>query len=141
VSRFSSFDSDRIVAAIAAAEKTTSGEIRVHVTRRKPDDVETRARRRFEQLGMTRTKGRNGVLVYVAPRARKFRVIGDTAIHEKVGDAFWLAVAAEMEARFRKGEFTEGVIAAVAKVGEVLAAHFPPLPGDVNELPDSIDRD
>jgi uncharacterized membrane protein len=141
VSRFSNFDSDRIVAAIAAAEKTTSGEIRVHVTRRKPDDVETRARRRFEQLGMTRTKGRNGVLVYVAPRARKFRVIGDTAIHEKVGDAFWLAVAAEMEARFRKGEFTEGVIAAVAKVGEVLAAHFPPLPGDVNELPDSIDRD
>lgn len=141
MSRFSNFDSDRIVAAIAAAEKTTSGEIRVHVTRRKPDDVETRARRRFEQLGMTRTKGRNGVLVYVAPRARKFRVIGDTAIHEKVGDAFWLAVAAEMEARFRKGEFTEGVIAAVAKVGEVLAAHFPPLPGDVNELPDSIDRD
>jgi len=141
VSRFSNFDSDRIVAAIAAAEKTTSGEIRVHVTRRKPDDIDARARLRFEKLGMTRTKGRNGVLVYVAPRARKFRVIGDTAIHEKVGDAFWLAVAAEMEARFRKGEFTEGVIAAVAKVGEVLAAHFPPLPGDVNELPDSIDRD
>ena len=141
MSRFSNFDSDRIVAAIAAAEKTTSGEIRVHVTRRKPDDIDARARLRFEKLGMTRTKGRNGVLVYVAPRARKFRVIGDTAIHEKVGDAFWLAVAAEMEARFRKGEFTEGVIAAVAKVGEVLAAHFPPLPGDVNELPDSIDRD
>ena len=139
--RFSKFDSERIVAAIAAAEKTTSGEIRVHVTRRKPDDIETRARWRFEQLGMTRTKRRNGVLVYVAPRAHKFRVIGDTAIHEKVGDAFWTAVASEMEASFRKGEFTEGVIVAVTRVGEALAAHFPPQPGDVNELPDSIDQD
>ena len=139
--RFVNFDSDRIVAAIAAAEKTTSGEIRVHVTRRKPDDIEARSRQRFEKLGMTRTKGRNGVLVYVAPRARQFRVIGDVAIHDKVGDAFWSVVAAEMEASFRKGEFTEGVIAAVGRVGEALAAHFPPLPGDVNELPDSIDRD
>jgi uncharacterized membrane protein len=141
VNRFVNFDSDRIVAAIAAAEKTTSGEIRVHVTRRKPDDIEARARQRFEKLGMTRTKGRNGVLVYVAPRARQFRVIGDIAIHDKVGDAFWSAVATELEASFRKGEFTEGVIAAVGRVGEVLAAHFPALPGDVNELPDSIDRD
>ena len=141
MNRFVNFDSDRIVAAIAAAEKTTSGEIRVHVTRRKPDDVEARARLRFEKIGMTRTKRRNGVLVYVAPRVRQFRVIGDTGIHDKVGDAFWSAVAAEMEASFRKGDFAAGVVAAVARVGEALAVHFPPVAGDVNELPDSIDRD
>ena len=43
-SHFSKFDSERIVAAIAAAEKKTSGEIRVHVTRHVPKDLEGRAR-------------------------------------------------------------------------------------------------
>ena len=141
MSRFANFDSERIVAAIAAAEKATSGEIRVHVTRRKPKDLESRAQRRFHLLGMANTRQRNGVLLYVAPRARRFRVLGDTAIHEKVGEAFWTAVAAEIEQRFGKGEFTEGVIAAVERVGEALAAHFPRLPDDVNELPDTIDRE
>jgi uncharacterized membrane protein len=141
MSRFSNFDSDRIVAAIAAAERGTSGEIRVHVTRRKPKDIEARAQRRFHLLGMTNTRQRNGVLIYVAYRAHQFRVLGDTGIHAKVGDAFWAAVASDMEARFRKEEFTEGVIAAVERVGEALASHFPRLAGDINELPDSIDHD
>ena len=53
---FRKFDSDRIVAAIAAAEKPkSSGEIRVHVTRRVPEDLEQRARRRVDMLGMTKT--------------------------------------------------------------------------------------
>ena len=52
---FSQFDSDRIVAAIAEAEKKSSGEIRVHVTRRIPENLEERALRRFELLGMTKT--------------------------------------------------------------------------------------
>ena len=72
-SLFSQFDSDRIVAAIAAAEKKSSGEIRVHVTRRIPKNLEERALRRFHLLGMTKTAERNGVLVYIAPRARQFR--------------------------------------------------------------------
>ena len=117
----SRFDSERIVAAIAAAERKSSGQIRVHVTRRKPDDLEARALRRFDRLGMTNTKQRNGVLIYIAPRARQFRILGDVAMHEKCGDGFWKEVAAAMEAHFRKGEFTEGIVAGIERVGEVLA--------------------
>lgn len=138
---FSKFDSERIVAAIAAAEKKTSGEIRVHVTRRVPKDLEERALRRFHLLGMTKTAERNGVLIYIAPRARQFRILGDTAIHEKCGEDFWKEVAAAMEASFRKGALTEGVVAGVERVGEVLASHFPRGAGDRNELPNKIDED
>jgi len=138
---FSEFDSDRIVQAIAAAEAKTSAEIRVHVTRRVPKDLEERALRRFHLLGMTKTAERNGVLVYIAPRAQKFRVLGDVAIHEKAGADFWTAVAAAMEDHFRKGEFTEGVVQAVGTVGERLAAHFPRRADDVDELPNTIDQD
>ena len=48
-------DDSKIVAEIARAEKGTSGEIRVFVSRREVDDVVARAQWRFEKLGMTRT--------------------------------------------------------------------------------------
>jgi uncharacterized membrane protein len=138
---FSSFDSHRIVQAIAAAEAKSSAEIRVHVTRRVPKDLEHRAVRRFHKLGMTNTAERNGVLVYIAPRARQFRILGDVAIHAKCGDEFWKAVAAAMEGHFRKGEFTEGVVRGVERLGEELAKHFPRAGADRNELPNQIDED
>jgi uncharacterized membrane protein len=138
---FSSLDNDRIVAAIADAEKKSSGEVRVHVTRRKPEDLEARARRRFEELGMTNTAERNGVLFYIAPAARRFQVLGDSGIHEKCGADFWKEVAAEMEESFRRGDFTEGILRGVRKVGEVLEAHFPRSAHDRNELPNEIDEE
>jgi len=138
---FSKLDSDRIVGAIADAEKRSSGEIRVHVTRRKPSNLEERARRRFELLGMTRTAERNGVLIYIAPKLRRFQILGDSGIHEKCGDDFWKETAAAMEERFRRGDFTEGLVHGIGKVGEVLAAHFPRKADGVNELPDEVTED
>jgi uncharacterized membrane protein len=137
----SKLDSDRIVAAIADAEKRSSGEIRVHITRRKPDNLEERARRRFELLGMTRTAERNGVLFYVAPNLRRFQILGDSGIHEKCGDSFWKETAAGMEEHFRRGEFTEGLIHGIAKAGALLAEHFPRTDADTNELPDEVTED
>jgi uncharacterized membrane protein len=129
------------VAAIAAAEKGTSGEIRVHITRRVPENLEERAIRRFHLLGMAKTAERNGVLIYIAPRARQFRVLGDAAIHEKCGAEFWTEVASAMEASFRKGELTEGVVRGVERVGEVLGRHFPRKTADRNELSNAIDEE
>ena len=85
---------------------------------------------------MTKTAERNGVLVYIAPRAHKFRILGDVAIHEKCGagvlDRRW---PRRWRRHFRKGEFTEGVVEAVRTVGEKLAAHFPRRAEDRDELP------
>jgi uncharacterized membrane protein len=138
---FSKLDSDRIVAAIAKAEADTSGEIRVHVTRREPEDIEAAARERFEKLGMPRTADRNGVLFYIAPRVRKFQILGDTGVHEKCGDDFWKETATELEGAFKKGEFSGGLIGGISRIGEVLKAHFPRGRKDRNELPDEIDED
>ena len=138
---FSAFDSDRIVQAIGAAESRTSGEIRVHVTKHSPKDIEKRAERRFQLLGMTKTAARNGVLIYIAPKARAFRILGDAGIHEKAGAEFWTQVAAILEGHFRRGEFTEGVVRGIERVGELLAAHFPRGHGDKNELPDEVTED
>jgi len=138
---FSTLDHDRIVAAIAAAESGTSGQIRVHVTHQKPRQLEERAHRRFELLGMTKTPERNGVLLYIAPNIRKFRILGDRGVHEKCGDEFWAEVAGQIESHFRKGEFTEGIVHGVMKAGQLLGEHFPKAPGAANVLPDEVTED
>ena len=137
----SKLDHDRIVAVIAEAEKKSSGEIRVHVTRHKPANIEERAKRRFELLGMTKTAHRNGVLIYIAPKVRRFQILGDSGIHEKCGDNFWKETAAGMESCFRRGEFTESLVRGIEKIGDVLAAHFPREARDTNELPDEVTED
>jgi uncharacterized membrane protein len=134
-------DEPHVVKAIADAEARTSGEIRVFITEREVEgDVIPRATARFEKLGMTATRDRNAVLLYFAPKSQKYAIIGDTGIHEKCGQAFWEEVAAEMHRLLKEEKFTDAVVAAVEKVGEVLARHFPVRPDDKNELPNRVER-
>jgi uncharacterized membrane protein len=136
-------DDIAIAKAIGEAELTTSGEIRVFVTDRKvaAEEVMKRAAARFEKLGMTATRERNAVLLYFAPESQRFAIIGDQAIHEKCGQAFWDEVRADMAAQLKEHHFTEAVTRAVHKVAEVLARHFPRQPDDINELPNRVERD
>jgi uncharacterized membrane protein len=132
-------DHERIVDAIRAAEARSRGEVRVHVARGAVEDAQAAGAAQFEALGMARTAERNGVLVFVAPASQRFAVIGDAGIHDRCGPAFWAEVGAAMEAAFREGRFTEGIVAAVGTVGEALARHFPPTgAADANELPDDV---
>lgn len=137
-SRTPDIDHERVVAAIQAAELRTSGEVRVLLARQPAPDPVATAKKHFERLGMTQTKERNGVLIFLAPRSRNFAVIGDSGVHEKCGDAFWEELAAAMAEHFRHGNFTEGLVHGVERAGELLAEHFPRQPDDQNELPDDI---
>lgn len=133
-------DHARVTAAIAAAEQRTSGEIRVLIAREKAADPLVAAQAHFERLGMTKTRERNGVLIFVAPRSHNFAIVGDSGIHEKCGDPFWRLVAAEMSTHFKRGEFTEGVVEGIKHAGKLLAENFPRSPDDHNELSDHIEE-
>jgi uncharacterized membrane protein len=133
-------DEQRVMAAIQAAERMTSGEIRVSVASFFWGDVHKVAERAFLRLGMAGTRERNGVLIFLVPSRKQFVVLGDVGIHGKVGPAFWEAVAAAMGQRFRQGAFTEGLEAGIRQVGSSLAEHFPWAGADDrNELPDDLE--
>ena len=133
-------DSDRVKAAIQEAERRTSGEICVSVSRLFWGNVEKAADKAFGRLGMTRTKDRNGVLFFVVPSRRHFVVLGDEGIHAKVGQEFWRRVADRVSERFREGDFTSGLVEGIEEVGEQLAAHFPyDSTADVDELTNDVD--
>jgi len=133
-------DQPRIVSAIKAAESETSGEIRVNVQpKARGGDIRTVAERTFERLGMTKTAQRNGVLLFIATEENRFAILGDKGIDEKVPAGFWDDIAAKLTIRFKNGELTDGIIEAIAAVGDHLKAYFPHAEGDVDELPDEID--
>ncbi|MBI1178710.1 hypothetical protein GC207_14855 [bacterium] len=131
---------EEIVAAIQAAERKTSGELRVFVSDHAVDDPVAAAKRQFRRLGMEKTGERNGVLIFLAPGQRAFAVIGDTAVHARCGDGFWQELARVMTEHFRATRFTEGVLEGIQRAGELLAEHFPRRPDDINELPDRVEH-
>ena len=125
-------------AAIGIAEKRTSGEIRLLIEDHSEDGPLDRAAFLFLQLGMDKTEQRNGVLIYVAYVDKKFSILGDSGIHEKVGDDFWDEIKIKMLQQFRDGNLVAALLEAIHASGEALSVHFPYTKGDKNELSDDI---
>ncbi len=134
-------DERKVVEAIKAFEKKTSGEIRVHLDYRAPADELVRAKEVFQQVGMTQTRQRNAVLFYVSVSDHRFAVVGDEGINAVVDQAYWNRVRDAVVARFKKGDHVGGLTSGIDMAGSTLAEHFPFDPNDVNELPDDLSRD
>ena len=132
----------RVAAAIARAEKQTTGEIHVHLTTlAAPAGILGQAERLFASLGLHKTKARNGVLVLVAVSDRRFAIWGDSGIHQAAGQPFWDKARAALESKLREGHACAALEACVEEVGRALAAHFPPDGSDDDELSNDVTED
>jgi uncharacterized membrane protein len=129
---------DDIKLSVESAELETSGEIRVHIEEVCKVNVLDRAAYLFQKLGMSKTALRDGVLIYLAIKDRKFAIIGDAGINAKVPSDFWDKAKTIMLNDFKEGLFTEGLCKAVLLAGEQLKLHFPHQNEDINELPDEV---
>ncbi|MBN8246844.1 MAG: hypothetical protein J0L84_05305 [Verrucomicrobia bacterium] len=130
-----------IEAAIREAERRTSGEIRVFISRHPCADPGKSARQEFVRLHMTRTPLRNAVLLYFSPESRTFALAGDEGIQFRCGPGLDAAVAAVVSPELSRGRLGEAILAAVRHLGEELAREFPSHTLDRNDLPDSVIRD
>jgi uncharacterized membrane protein len=133
-------DRERIKGAIESAEGGTSGEIMVSVAPFFFGSVQRAAERAFVRLGVSRTRERNGVLIFMVPSRRQFVILGDQGIHRRVGQEFWEQVVHAASQRFKAGDFTGGLVDGIGEIGRRLAEHFPRSADDVNELPDEPDE-
>jgi len=138
----SKLEHDRIIESIREAESKTSGEIRVLIQRGKSkSDPFLAAQKKFHRLGMHKTRERNAVLIFVAPRVHKFAVVGDQAIHEKCGEQFWQSVVERMRSHFQNEKFSHALVEAIQEIGSVLTRYFPKSSTDKNELPNEVAED
>jgi putative membrane protein len=91
----------------------------------------------FYDLGISKTSGRNGILVFVSTFERTCAVVPDIGIDpEKLGPD-WQTAQGAIAAAVGRADL-DGFLEAVKGLGPVLGATMPRTADDVNELPDEV---
>lgn len=100
--------------------------------------VHARALTCFRIGAERRTTGRTGILIYLSLAEHRAEIVADAAIASQVTPDVWGEALAAMLLELKQGRMADGLVAAVDRVGAVLAQHFPRGANDVNELPDRL---
>jgi len=94
------------------------------------------ARATFYELGVHNTKGRTGLLAFVAIRDRRATLVGDLAVIDKVGKPELDRIAAALAAAIPSG--AEAVARVLRDAAPVLGKAMPRAADDVDELANVI---
>lgn len=100
--------------------------------------VRRRALDLFRVGAEARTTGRTGILIYLSLGEHMAEIVADEAIHTRVADGEWAEAMAALVAEVRSGRIASGMVAAIGRIGAILAQHLPRADDDVNELPDRL---
>lgn len=137
--KLNSNEKKMIIQAIEKAERETSGEIRVHLSYSLHEaEPLQQAQIQFQKLNMHQTTKRNGILLYINPRARKFAVFGDQGINEKLGQHYWEELKDKLKQDILSQGLTSAIVNAVQELGKQLKTHFPFMKNDKNELKNDL---
>ena len=98
-----------------------------------------RAKQAFYEYRISHTKGGTGVLIFISLFERMVVILGDRAISSKFKEEDFEEVKSTILSEFRKGNYTEGLVKGIERLGEKLAEHFPIQEGDENELPNQLE--
>lgn len=101
-----------------------------------------RVRRRaiavFKAAAEKRTAGRTGMLIYLSLAERRAEIVADEAILKVTDEHTWGEAMTALIEQVRAGHPGDGIVAAIERVGGVLAEHFPRSVDDSNEIPDKL---
>lgn len=98
----------------------------------------TAARAHFVEAGISCTRDRSGILVFVSELERRVSVVPDVGINtEKVGEK-WKEVVSSLE-RAAATIDVDAFVAALKNLGPALEGPYPRREDDINELPDAPD--
>ncbi len=94
--------------------------------------------RQFLAHNIHATEDRTGVLIFVSLAERYAEIIADTGISAKVDQDEWNAIVGSVTQQIADGQVADALIGAVGRAGALLERHFPPRPGESNDLPDHL---
>ncbi len=100
--------------------------------------VEQKALSVFLEAGVTETRDRSGVLIYLSEAEHRAVILGDTGIHARVESNEWQTDVDSLITAIQKGRAAAGLLEVVARIGGILEATFPPREDDENELSNQV---
>lgn len=97
-----------------------------------------RAMRMFIERGIHKTRDQSGLLLMLSEVEHQVVILGDSGIHEKVGDTGWESYVDRIANGFKGGEAASSIVGVLQDLGDTLATHFPPRDDDTNELSNDV---
>ncbi len=134
----------RIETAVHAGEGLHDGEVRFAIETElgwpallAGETARERALEVFAFLRTWDTELNNGVLIYVLFADHDVEIVADRGFNGRVTHEQWQRICDLIRGHFARGEFEAGSLAGIAAVSELMATHFPAVPGRRrDELPD-----
>jgi putative membrane protein len=102
--------------------------------------VQSRAYQLFAERGLHATRARTALLIFVSELEHRVILMGDHAIHEKLGQSGWDEQVKHLVSCIRRGQCKQGLLEVIAQLEPKLAEVAPRPHDDVNELPDAVLR-
>jgi len=131
-------EAHQVASAIETAERKTSGEIKVVITRHCWTTLERKAAKIIRECGLDQTAERAAVLILIVAANREFIIRGDRGIHARAGQDFWDDIRDVMANAFAQGFYARGLCDGIELIADRLAADFPARETACNELSNEI---
>lgn len=92
----------------------------------------------FTAHGLHYTRDHTGILILVSLLEHRVEVLADRGINLKVEPGTWDEIVRNLTAGIKSGRASDAFCTAIARCGEILAAHFPRQNDDDDELPNRL---
>ena len=100
--------------------------------------VREQAVQAFYEKELYKTRDATAVFFFISLFERKLWILADKGINSKLSPTELQAYAGDMAKGISKGRATEVLCLEIARLGQVLAEHFPARDDDVDELPNQV---
>ena len=105
------------------------------------EETYQRALQSFFELGVTNTKRRTGVMIYLSILERKVFIFADAGINQVVPANYWDEQVQTLIASLKEDNFITGLQTVITQIGEKLNTNFPITDDDTNELENRLVTD
>jgi putative membrane protein len=112
---------------------------RIFIPKNRMDElVLEQAVQSFYEKGLHKTRDATGVFFFISLFEHKVWILADSGIYSRISQQELQIYASDMAKGIRQGNAAEILCREIAKLGEVLAQHFPAKPDDENELSNQV---
>ncbi len=100
--------------------------------------AEDRAYLHFIKAGLTETRDRTGILIFISYLERRVIIIGDMGINKKIKQEKWGEFIEIIIAGIKNNRLADSLVSVIKQCGHILEEHFPIKPDDTNELSNDV---